>query len=485
MDLGVLLFFGFMFEAIGGRSKRWKVSSNTPCRRVQVGKSAKMACFGTDRPLSPTHGQLITMTWAYRILFPPLLLLALPYYLWRMLRRGGYRHGFSQRLGFFPKIAPKTPGKRRVWVQAVSVGEIEAIGPFLLQLKDSGAAEVILTTTTSTGYALAQARYANVASAIGIFPADLWPCSAMAWRRIQPDQVILVEGELWPEHLAQANARGIPAMLINGRISDKSFARHQRFRWISTPLLRRFQLICAGSEEDARRFRTLGVEPHLTGNIKFDVAGDVPPASEERQQLRESLGFGHDPKTIVLLGSSTWAGEEKLLLECVRKLRSHADVRLLLVPRHSERRKDVCAEIAATGLAWHQRSTQTPAPTGTIVHLADTTGELRQLTRAADIAFCGKSLPPNEGGQTPVECAAAGVALLYGPRMSNFRDICQGLERVGAATRLERAAELSSELEKLVRDPSLAKAMAARGAAWHQSNRGATARTVALVLNLR
>jgi 3-deoxy-D-manno-octulosonic-acid transferase len=485
LDLGVLLFFGFMFEAIGGRSKRWKVSSNTPCRREQVGKSAKMACFGTDRPHSPPHVQLITMSWAYRILFPPLLLLALPYYLWRMLRRGGYRHGFSQRLGFFPKIGPKVTGKRRIWVQAVSVGEIEAIGPFLRQLKDSGTTEVILTTTTSTGYALAQSRYADVAKAIGIFPTDLWPCSALAWRRIQPDQVILVEGELWPEHLAQANARGIPAMLINGRISDKSFARHQRFRRISTSLLRRFQMICASSEEDARRFRELGVEPHLTGNIKFDVASEAPPSNEERQQLRESLGFGQDPKTIILLGSSTWAGEEQLLLDCVRQLRTHADVRLLLVPRHSERRKDVCVEIVATGLAWHQRSTQAPAPAGTIVHLADTTGELRRLTRAADIAFCGKSLSPHEGGQTPVECAAAGVALLYGPRMTNFRDICQGLERAGAATRLEQAADLFSALEKLVREPARAMAMGQHGLAWHQSNRGATARTVALVLNLR
>ncbi|TSA33266.1 MAG: 3-deoxy-D-manno-octulosonic acid transferase, partial [Opitutales bacterium] len=218
-------------------------------------------------------------------------------------------------------------GKRRIWVQAVSVGEIEAIGPFLRQLKDSGTTEVILTTTTSTGYALAQSRYADVANAIGIFPTDLWPCSALAWRRIQPDQVILVEGELWPEHLAQANARGIPAMLINGRISDKSFARHQRFRRISTSLLRRFQMICASSEEDARRFRKLGVEPHLTGNIKFDVASESPPSNEERQQLRESLGFGQDPKTIILLGSSTWGGEEQLLLDCVRQLRTYADVR--------------------------------------------------------------------------------------------------------------------------------------------------------------
>ena len=179
---------------------------------------------------APPQGRRITMSWAYRILFPLLLIPALPYYLWRMLRRGGYGPGFSQRLGFFPKLGPKTPGKRRLWIQAVSVGELEAIGPLLRRLQASGAAEIILTTTTSTGYRLAQERYADVADRIGIFPTDLWPCSALAWNRICPDGVILVEGELWPEHLAQARARGVPADLINGRISDKSFARHLRFR---------------------------------------------------------------------------------------------------------------------------------------------------------------------------------------------------------------------------------------------------------------
>jgi 3-deoxy-D-manno-octulosonic-acid transferase len=132
------------------------------------------------------------MSWAYRILFPLLLIPALPYYAWRMLRRGGYGSGFSQRLGFFPQLGPKAQGKRRFWIQAVSVGEIEAIGPLLRQLKSEGASEIILTTTTSTGYRLAQERYADVADHIGIFPADLWPCSALAWRRIRPDAVILV-----------------------------------------------------------------------------------------------------------------------------------------------------------------------------------------------------------------------------------------------------------------------------------------------------
>ena len=424
------------------------------------------------------------MSWAYRILFPLLLIPALPYYFWRMLRRGGYGAGFSQRFGFFPTQGPKTPGKRRFWLQAVSVGEIEAIGPLLRQLQATGQAEIILTTTTSTGYRLAKERYADVAQTIGIFPADLWPCSALAWRRVRPDVVILVEGELWPEHLAQARARGIPAYLINGRISDKSFARHQRFRNLSRYVLGHFKQIAAGSEEDVRRFRALGFEASLTGNIKFDVASDAPMSAEERAHLRGELGFGADPRTVVLLGSSTWKGEESLLLRLVRELRATGqDVRLLLVPRHSERRAEVAAAVSASGLDWHQRSSGgTTAPAGTVVHLADTTGELRRLTRATDLAFCGKSLAPHEGGQTPIECAAAGVALVYGPRMSNFRDICRGLEKAKAAACAEDEAALAAKVTQLCADELERRGMGSNGSAWHQGNRGATERTLALLL---
>jgi len=424
------------------------------------------------------------MSWVYRLIFPPLLLLALPYYAWRMLRRGGYGAGFTQRLGFFPRLGPKTAGVTRVWIQAVSVGEIEAIGPLLRQLKATGQIEIILTTTTSTGYRLARERYAEVAARIGVFPADLWPCSALAWRRIRPDAAILIEGELWPEHLAQARARGVPAFLINGRLSDKSFARHRRFRRASAYLLGHFRAIAAGSEEDVRRYRELGFEATLTGNLKFDVASDAPLPAEERARLRGELGFGDDPRTVVLLGSSTWKGEETILLRAVRDLRAAGqDVRLLLVPRHSERRADVAAEASASGLAWHQRSSGGPqAPAGTIVHLADTTGELRRLTRAADLAFCGKSLPPHEGGQTPVEAAAAGVAIVYGPRMTNFRDICRGLEQAQAARRTMEAGDASATLAQLARDEATRTAMGRSGMAWHQRNRGATERTVALLL---
>lgn len=421
------------------------------------------------------------MTWVYRILFPILLVLTLPYYLWRMLRRGGYATDFSQRLGFFPDLGPVPPGRRRFWIQAVSVGEIQAIGPLLARLKAAGDVEIVLTTTTSTGYRIAKELHAAAVDKVGIFPADLWPCSALAWSRIRPDIAVLVEGELWPEHLAQARRRGVPAVLINGRLSDRSFARHLRLRPVSRRLFSRFSAICAGSEEDARRFREIGVSPILTGNLKFDVSAPAPVSPEERGRLRESLGFaGCD---CVILGSSTWQGEESMLLRTLAGLRKAGlDARLLLVPRHAERREEVAREVADSGFGWHQRSTGAPAPAGTVVHLADTTGELRALTAAADIAFCGKSLRPHEGGQTPVEAAAAGLAIVYGPRMTNFREMCAQLEAAGAAFRTEDAAQAETVIGRLARDAGESKATGMRATQWCQRNRGATERTAALLL---
>jgi 3-deoxy-D-manno-octulosonic-acid transferase len=427
------------------------------------------------------------LLWAYRLLFLPLLLVASPYYLWRMARRGGYAKGLAARLGFFPLLPEKVPGKSRIWIQAVSVGEVEAIGPLLQALVASGRAEVVLTTTTSTGLAVARERHVKSCLAIDSFPLDFWPCSATAWRRIKPDLVVLTEGELWPEHLlGQARARGVAAALINARISDRSFARHRRMPRVARELLGCLAWIGAGSEEDARRLRELGgTLVEVTGNLKFDVAADSALPRGEREALRAELGFGDNPGCLVLLGSSTWPGEEALLLATLRRLREGGcDARLLLVPRHAERREEVRREVTASGLGLHQRSLQgKSAAPGTVVHLADTTGELRWLTRAADLAFCGKSLAPHEGGQTPVECAAAGIPLVYGPRMSNFRSLCEGLESAGAALRGADDAEVAEGLLALALNPAKRQKMGASGAAWHTANRGASERTAARLLN--
>jgi 3-deoxy-D-manno-octulosonic-acid transferase len=428
------------------------------------------------------------MKWLYRIIFVPALLIASPYYLWRMIKRGGYRKDFSQRLGFFPLLPPKDSSRRRLWIQAVSVGEIQAIGPLLRGLKNSGKTEVVLTTTTSTGYHLARELYAELCLKIGLFPIDFWPCSHIAWGRIQPDAVVLTEGELWPEHLGHAERRHVPALLINARLSDKSFQRHQKFNWFTKSLVQKFSWIGAGSEADANRFEKVGASANrieVTGNLKFDVPSTDPLSHAEKNKLRESLGFGQASSTVVILGSSTWEGEETLLLETVKQLRnSGVDTRLLLVPRHAERREALMKEIRLSGLSYHQRSVGgTTAPANTIVHLADTTGELRTLTPATDLAFCGKSLPPHEGGQTPIDCAASGVPLVYGPGMSNFREICRGLESIGSATEALDVTSAKEALMALAKDEKKRLQQSQTAVIWHEKNRGATERTLQKLLS--
>ena len=428
------------------------------------------------------------MIWFYRIIFIPLLILASPYYIWRMLRRGGYSEGFIQRFGLFPALTSKALGRRRIWIQAVSVGEIEAIGPLLQQLKAKGQTEVVLTTTTSTGYRIAQDKYKDLCIGIGFFPLDFWPFSRLAWSRIAPDKIILAEGELWPEHLHQAKNHNIPSYLINARLSDKSFARHQKFKSITKNLLEQFSWIGAGSEEDARRLKTIcdiKNQVEVTGNLKFDVSAEGPLLNADKNKLRAELGFGNSSETIVLLGSSTWEGEEAVLVKALKNLRdTGVDARLLLVPRHAERRDAVLKLLESSGLNYHQRSVKGPqAPEGTIIHLGDTTGELRQLTRAADLAFTGKSLPPHDGGQTPIECAAAGVPVIYGPHMTNFKSICQGLEKDGAAIKCVDAEEVLKEILSLVRDRNLLTKMSTAGVVWHKSNQGATERTLHKLLS--
>ena len=166
------------------------------------------------------------MIWIYRVLFLPLLLVTLPYYLRRMLKRGGYARDFHHRLGFLDRVPAKTAGVKRIWIQAVSVGELLAAAPLLESLQGDAGIEVVLTTTTSTGYTLARERYNDLAAALGVFPLDFWPCSSLAWRRVDPDLVILLEGELWPEHLHQARVRDVPVLLVNARLisADDSLA---------------------------------------------------------------------------------------------------------------------------------------------------------------------------------------------------------------------------------------------------------------------
>lgn len=422
----------------------------------------------------------------YRLLFLPAFALLLPYYLFRMWRRGGYAAGLGNRLGRMPRLHGKAPGVRRIWIQAVSVGELNAIGPLLDQLAREDGIEVILTTTTSTGLRLARQRYGDLTAWIGSFPLDFWLTSAMAWRRLRPDLVLLMEGELWPEHIHQGWRRGVPVMVINGRLSERSFARQRRFATLGKGLFHKVTLILAGSELDRQRFADLGWIPPRqilnSGNLKFDFV--PPPALTSRERAAQLVEFGFAATEAeagdihLLMGSSTWPGEEAALLKVLQALRPEfPDLRLLIVPRHAERRREIEVLLRESALPHHFRSDTPTAPHPTLVYVADTTGELKALTRLATVVFVGKSLPPNEGGQTPMEAAALGKPLIFGPRMGNFRTVTRQLLQADAARQIDAAADLLPAVRALLGDPASQAKMAARAAALMQAGQGATGRT--------
>ncbi|HTL66621.1 MAG TPA: glycosyltransferase N-terminal domain-containing protein [Lacunisphaera sp.] len=420
------------------------------------------------------------MIWLYRLLFLPLLLLLAPYYLWRMRRRGGYANNFGHRFGRVDALPARRPGVHRVWLQAVSVGEVLAIAPLLEALHRDGRTEVYLTTTTSTGFKLACEKYVGLTVGLGYFPLDFWAFSARAWRAVQPDLCVLMEGERWPEHVHQAWRRGVPVIAINARLSDRSFRRSLRFRGVLRPLARGVTHVLCASKRDEQRFKALGYPPDRlmrTGNLKLDVS--IPLLSEaEREQLRRELGLGPG---LVLLGSSTWPGEEAALLTALQAARERGlAVSLLLVPRHAERRDELRALLEKSGRSFHFR-TAGVAPGVVDVAVGDTTGELRKFTQLADVVFTGKSLAPHEGGQTPVEAAALGKPVLHGPRMTNFREIIRTLTEAGAVRRVETHRDLIDAAVELLADPAQRERLAAAARAWHEENRGATERTLAVL----
>jgi len=420
------------------------------------------------------------MLWLYRLLFLPALLLSAPAYLRRMQRRGGYGGNFTHRFGAHDGVPAKRAGVRRIWLQAVSVGEMLAIAPMLEALTADGKAEIYLTTTTSTGYQLAKERYGKFTVGIGYFPLDWWLFSRRAWQRVAPDLVILTEGERWPEHIHQAKSRGVPVLGINARLSDRSYRRLMLFPAAAGVTLDGITRLLPCSTQDEERFEALGFPRErmtTTGNIKLDVT--IPPlTSDEKSALRRELGL---PAGLVLMGSSTWPGEEAALLDALRLVRSRGTVcSLLIVPRHAERRPEIESLLADSKLRYHFR-TRGAAPGEVEVAVADTTGEMRWMLQLADLVFVGKSLPPHTAGQTPVEAAALEKTILFGPGMGNFRAIARDLVERHAAIEVADAGALAASAASLLPHVIRRAEVAAAAAKWHRENTGAVERTLAVI----
>ncbi len=433
-------------------------------------------CLTLEKPLL----KQFVFIWIYRFLTLPLIVLATPVFVWRMRKRGGYAEGFVTRFGFGHSMPRKREGIQRIWLQAVSLGEMLAMEPLLLELAKDPRKEIVLTATTSTGYAMAKEKYSDLAICIAYFPLDFWAFSHLAWGSIKPDLAVVAETEIWPEYLEQARKRRVKVVVVNGRLSDSGHRSMKRLAGLFRRQIGSLSRVLAGSELDGERFRSIGILAEridVVGNLKIDADFEPVVGLEERRVLRDAHGLGDN---FILLGASTWSGEEEVLLTALKELRKEdPNCKLLIVPRHGERRGEIRQMLkeCAGSLRYHFKSDGLPEAEVDIM-VCDTHGELRVLTQLADLALIGRSLPPHREGQTPVECGALGVPIVMGAGMSNFRSIRTQLLEVGAAVQVVDRVDAVAVIVELFGDRERRERMAVAGKVWHQANRGAVQRTV-------
>src|SRR5215467_5053752 len=284
----------------------------------------------------------------YNLLWPLGLLIFLPGYFAKMIRRGGYREKFGQRLGIYDgEVRNRLSNQRSTWLHAVSVGEVNIALKLAKSLRElEPGLHCVLTTTTTTGFALAR-KNAPSWMEIMYTPLDYWPIMRRAFSVVRPARILLVEAEFWPNLAGEAHRRQIPLVLVNARLSPRSERRYRRFRFFVAPIFRLLDLVCVPEKEDIERWTALGVPRdriHVTGSIKFDP--DVQPESQAvATSLRDVLpGLSSD--SLVPFGGSTHRGEEKILAGIFLRLRQQfPTLRLFIAPRHVERLQEIRAEL--------------------------------------------------------------------------------------------------------------------------------------------
>ena len=414
----------------------------------------------------------------YNILFPFFFLLSAPYYFWKLLRRGNWREGFGQRFGGYGGLKQKLSGKKVLWLHAVSVGEANLSVQLVEKLRGQleGWTFVVSTTTTTGMGELARKLPPDVHRIY--YPVDWLPFVRRAFRALNPAAIILVEAEIWPNLFWQAKACDVPMHLVNARLSEKSFRGYRRFGFLFRPLFASLKSAGVHNEADAKRLAELGTESKaiaVTGNLKFDGAFEAGADVVDARGLLRKLGVSDDAP--VLVAGSTFEGEEILLAELLPQWRKKfPDLFLVLVPRHFERAGAVLEQLKTTKLIVARRTAMESAPENPDVLLVDSTGELKSFFAVATVVFMGKSLMA-QGGQNPIEPAAAGRAIVFGPFMQNFRAVVGELLAVKGAVQVADEVELAAKIHVLLGDLAQREALGAAALRVVLANKGASQRT--------
>jgi 3-deoxy-D-manno-octulosonic-acid transferase len=406
------------------------------------------------------------MFFLYEVLLYLVLIVGLPFFLILGLARGKWVSNFPERMGFYRSQAKA----HDLWIHAVSVGEALAaktIVEEILRLRPQTS--IVFTTTTITGQAQAKRLYPN--ATVTYFPFDFSFAVRRFLKHHSPRAFATMETELWPNVTRISRDRGMHLLLANGRISDRSFPRYRFFRRIVASLLRSYDRVLAREQLDRDRFLAIGAhDVEVTGNVKFDYTPNDAPLPDI-----EALIAG---RKCVILGS-TFEGEDEMLLPEVERLVRERNLFFIIAPRKPERFDAVAALLATIQVVRRSQFQQREAD----ILLLDTIGELARAYRYATVAFVGGSLVPH-GGHNPIEPAAAGVPVCFGPHMTAFRDVAKAFLTNDAAKEVNNAKEFGTFVEVMTSDDTLRAAWGERALNTVAENRGASARTARRIVEL-
>jgi 3-deoxy-D-manno-octulosonic-acid transferase len=409
----------------------------------------------------------------------------LPYFALRSLRTTRYRAGLRQRFGQVPpEVATALRGRHPLWLHAVSVGEVIAAVPLVKVLRGRfPRLPILVSTVTETGQMTAREKMA--ADAYTYFPLDYPWVVRQVIARLRPCLFLMMETEIWPNFLRELSRQDIPAMLVNGRISPRSFHGYRRLRPFMRRVLPAVTSFAMQTALDAERIVDIGAAParvQITGNIKYDLALDAL-ASADESALRAELGIGDAP---VFMAGSTHRGEEELVIDAYVRARVQVPtLRLLLALRHLDRLEEVEGLLRKRQLRTHRRS-QGPLPAhgdAVSVLLLDTLGELARLYAVGTVVFVGGSFVPI-GGHNVLEPAAHRKPILFGPHMHNFHQIAAALLEAQGAVQVPTPERLADELGALLQHPERRQALGRAAEQVLRANQGAIERTVSLIEKL-
>lgn len=413
---------------------------------------------------------------AYRCLIGALLPVALIRLYWKSRRYPDARARWRERLGYF---RPRDQQANYIWVHAVSVGESNAAEPLIDALtRNFPDRKILMTTTTATGAENVLKRFGQTVEH-AYFPYDLRNCLKRFFDAVQPELIILIETELWPNFLGESQERKIPVVLVNGRLSAKSAGGYKKVPRLIRQMLNQLTVIAAQSSDDAARFVSIGANPAnvvSTGSLKFDR--EINHSVFERgEALRRELGANR----FIFMAGSTREGEEEVLFDALTMLtKTIPDLLVIIAPRHPERFGSVADLLSKRAIKFCRHRDSRVVDNEVKVFLLDVMGELTSYYAASDVAFVGGSLLPF-GGHNTLEPAGLGVPILVGPHTYNFAEINIKLTNAGALTTVTNAATLEDVITTLNSDSNLRDSMGRAGQAVFCNNRGALSEVVDII----